>query len=338
MLRESKIKSLSYDEVLLVPKYSEVNSRDDVNLFYKNENHFPIFSAPMKAISTPELIISLGKLGGVGILHRFFSNEKDRYEAIEKISENKIPFGVAVGLADIENAPFLNFLESMHCDYICLDVAYGNLRKSLSATKTIERHKKIWNHNYKIISGNVATYNGIKNLYKNGAEYARVGIGGGSVCSTRNVTGCAVPDLSAIRDCYNFNKTPIFKKYSKKISIIADGGIKSSGEAMKAFAFGASHIMIGGLLAKAKEANNNGEYYGMSSKKLQTEMGKYLKSNEGLVKQIPEDEIRPLEEIFTEFLYGVKSGFSYLGCNDINNLKNIDIDYIKAGRGAIKNL
>ena len=114
--------------------------------------------------------------------------------------------------------------------------------------------------------------------------------------------------------------------------LIADGGIYTPGDGLKALAFGADALMIGSLFGRAKEADNKGLIFGMSSYELQERMNKTKKSNEGKVTIIPQEEIRPLEDIFKEFTYGLKSGLGQLGVDDINNLHDAEIEYIRINK------
>jgi IMP dehydrogenase len=164
---------------------------------------------------------------------------------------------------------------------------------------------------------------GCHKLSRAGADIIRINIGSGAQCLTSKSIGIGCPALTSIQSCAG-NKS-IFPN----VKLIADGGIYNPGDALKALCFGADGVMIGSLFGRAKEANNNGVIYGMSSYKLQERMNKTKKSNEGTVTIIPKDEIKPFQEIWNEFIYGLKSGLSYLGCNDINNLHDIDIEYIK---------
>ena len=111
--------------------------------------------------------------------------------------------------------------------------------------------------------------------------------------------------------------------------MLADGGIYNPGRALKSLVWGADGVMIGSLFGRAKESENNGIIFGMSSYELQERMNKTKKSNEGAVTIIPKEEIRPLEEIFNEFTYGLQSGLSYLGIDDINKIHETEIEYIK---------
>jgi IMP dehydrogenase len=328
-IHQSELESLSYDDILLVPQHSYINSRDDVNLILKN-GKLPVFSAPMKNVSTADFCIELGRLGGVPILHRFFENFQDHLESIKKVSKSGYSFGIAIGINNFEKELRCVFADG--CKYVCLDTADGYLQKVIDATNNLRKFRDKNNLDFDIIAGNVAESSGALSLASAGADFIRVGIGNGSACSTRNVTAVGMPDLTAILSC-TFIKTSY-----PNLKLIADGGIKNSGNAVKALAFGADAVMLGGVFARAKETNCNGNYYGMASFKLQTEANKLLKSNEGLTFSFPPEEIRPLSEIMQEFLYGIKSGLSYLGIDDINEIHKSYIEYIKVGRGVIKDL
>jgi len=332
MIIKSNLDPLDYDDVLLVPEHSYIKSRKDVNLFIENKTHMPIFSAPMKGISNVSFIKELSKLGGIGILHRFFSTEAERLESIIQLKETK-NYGIAIGINEWKKElVYVKLAVENGAKFICIDTATGHMQRTIDSVSSLNQYRKENGLNFEIISGNVATYEGAYYLAQSGSDFIRCGIGGGSVCATRGVTSVGIPDLTAIQDCSNI------KNLYPNVKIIADGGIKNSGNAMKAFVFGADYVMIGSLFGKSKESNNGGIVHGMSSYKLQNEMGKHLRSNEGLVMQIPQEDIRPLKEIYEEFTWGIKSGLSYLDCSDINELHNQEVTYIKTGNGTLKKL
>lgn len=326
MLYESKLESLSYDDVLLLPQHSEVPSRDSVNLFNK-DGYIPIFSAPMKNISGADLVIQLGKLGSVGILHRFFKHSYKRYDAIDNISQYNINYGISVSLQDwINELKFIEYSVNKGCKFVVLDSANAYLQIVLDAVKRLYDFRKNIHADFKIISGNVVDHLGCYDIAKAGADMIRVNIGTGLQCLTSKSIGIGCPSLTAIRDC-----AFIHKNYPE-VKLLADGGIYTPGDALKALTFGSDGIMIGSLFGRAKEAKNKGVIFGMSSYTLQERMNKSKKSNEGKVTKFSKKEIRPLEEIFSEFAYGLKSGLSQLGCNDINKLHDTDIEYIRVNK------
>jgi IMP dehydrogenase len=323
MISKSSLHSLSYKDVLLLPQYSEINSRDDVNLFLENEKYMNIFSAPMKNISEPSFVIALGKLGGVGVLHRFFDTNQERYQAVEAIASNCDIYGVSIGIHDFgEELDFVKFAVDKHCNFVCIDTASAYHRNTLEAVRQLSEFRRNNNLYFDIIAGNVVDATGCANLVKYGANIIRMNIGTGLQCLTSTSIGIGCPSLTAISDCAKI------KKQYPNITLLADGGIYTPGDALKALAFGASGLMIGSLFGRAKECENNGIIFGMSSFALQERMNKTKKSNEGTVTLIPKEEIRPLKEIFSEFAYGLKSGLSYLGCDDINKLDKINVEYV----------
>lgn len=323
MILESDLESLNYSDILLLPQNSNIESRDSINL-YNEFGYIPIFSAPMLNISEPDFVIALGKLGAVGILHRFFEYSEERYEAIDKITSNVLRYGISIGINDWENELKIVKYAALHgCQFVVIDTASGYLQKTIDAVQNLYEFRKYNKLNFKIISGNVVDLLGCLNLAKVGTDIIRVNIGTGLQCLTSKSIGIGCPSLTAIKDSSEITK------YFSNTMILADGGIYTPGDGLKALAFGAKGLMIGSLFGRAKESMNNGIIFGMSSYELQERMNKTKKSNEGTVTIIPKEEMRPLKDIFNEFTYGLKSGLSYLGIDDINKIEDATIEYIK---------
>lgn len=323
MLIKSNLEPLNYDDVIILPNYSEIDSRDDVNLFLNGKNYMPIFSAPMKDISEVNMILELDKLGGVGILHRFFEKEIYKYEAVEILSSCN-NFGISIGINDWENEiKYVQHAINNNCKFITVDTASGYHKNTHEAVKRLSEYRSNKKLEFKIIAGNVVDESGCLYLIKSGADVIRCNIGTGDQCLTSKSIGIGCPPLTAIKNCYK-----IKEKYPH-ITLLADGGISTPRRALNALVFGSDGIMLGSLLGRAIECENNGIIYGMSSFFLQEKMNKKKKSNEGTVTIIPKEEIRQLKDIFNEFTYGLQSSLSYIGCKDINNLRNIDIEFIK---------
>ena len=323
---ESKLRPLNYDDILLLPSYSEVPSRDKVNLNIDTDgqNYIPIFSAPMKSISEPDFVIALGKLNGCGILHRFFRTEKQRYKAVDKIHNKKVNYGVSIGINNWEEElKFVEFCANRNCNWIVIDTASAYHKVTIDKLKALQNFRFENNFDFKIMVGNVVDSSICVELCEAGADAIRINIGSGGQCLTSKSIGVGCPTLTAIEDCAKI------KKIYPWVLLIADGGIYNPGQGLKALAFGASGLMIGTLFGRASECRNFGFIYGMSSYFLQNKMRKNKKSNEGTVTFIPWWKIKSLKKIFTEFTYGLKSGLSYLGCDDINKINDIDVEYIK---------
>jgi IMP dehydrogenase len=328
MINKSSLDPIGYNDILLLPQYSEITSRDDVNLNLEGKDYKLIFSAPMKNIAEPSLIVELDRLGGVGILHRFFDSDKQRYDAVAEISVDCNNFGVAIGINDFEEElDFAWFSVHRGANFVVVDTASGYLQITLDAVRKLYDFREDKKLDFQIIAGNVVDVVGCMNLIENGTDIIRVNIGTGLQCLTSRSIGIGCPPLTAIANCAQI------KSRYPNVTLLADGGIYTPGDALKALCFGADGVMIGSLFGRAEESENNGIIYGMSSYLLQERMNKAKKSNEGTVTIIPKEEIRPLAEIFGEFTYGLKSGLSYLGCDDINKLHDMNIEYIYNGKG-----
>lgn len=326
MLRESTLEPLGYDDILFIPKATKINSRDDVKVVSSVLGAVPIFSAPMKNISEPTLVAELCNLGGVGVLHRFFEKDEDKYSAIEEISKNtKKPFGISVGVNDIKSEEkVLVFALNRGCKYLVVDTASGYMQKTIDAVKHFSLLKNTYD--FKIIAGNVVDAIGCEGLIKAGADIIRVNIGSGAQCLTSKSISAGCPPLTAIKNCSSLKS-----KYPS-VLFLADGGIYTPGHILQSLAFGADGVMMGSLFGRALEAENNGLIFGMSSFELQDRQNKTRKSREGKATFIPSEEMRPLKDIFNELAYGLKSGLSYLDCDDINKLHSLDIQYIRVNK------
>lgn len=320
--------ALSYDDVLLVPQYSKVASRDDVNLTTQIAPRIslklPLISSNMTDVTGVDMAIALGKLGGMGVIPRFISPE-DQANMIEEVKKAGVAVGAAVGL---RNGMFdrAEYLVKAGADVLFLDVAHGHMQKTIESTKIL---KVKFGKDVDIISGNVATYNAAYDLLSAGADSVKVGVGPGSICITRVETGFGVPQLTAILEAARAARH--FKK-----TLIADGGIKNSGDIVKALAAGASAIMAGNIFAGTDEAPGkkiiiNGsaykQYFGSTSsmekenhiKKSKDDYEKnYSKHIEGVEGAVPYKG--PLSEIVEKIEANIRSGFSYAGAFKIEDL------------------
>ena len=236
--------SLTFDDVLLLPKYSDVlPSETDltVNLTKKISLKVPFLSSAMDTVTESKMAIALATSGGIGIIHRNLKIKKQAKE-IYKVKEKKLLVGAAVGTnkEDIERA---KVLIDNGCDLIVIDTAHGHSEKVL---RTLNNLKRV-NKQIPICVGNIATGEAAKKLYNSGADIIKVGIGPGSICTTRMVAGIGVPQISAIMEVKQNLK-------NKKIKIISDGGIKFSGDLVKALAAGADAIMMGSIFAGTNES------------------------------------------------------------------------------------
>jgi IMP dehydrogenase len=319
MFREA----VTYDDVLMVPQFSDIQSRKEVNIGnWLDEERglwfsLPIISSPMDTVTEDQMAILLSEMGGLGIIHRY--NTIQRQCEIVKIVSNEIvanQFGCAIGITGdyIERAEAL-YKEGVKI--LCLDVAHGDHILMKKALITLRERLGDGPH---LMAGNVATFDGFNNLSSWGANSIRVGIGGGSICSTRIQTGHGVPSLDSIIEC---------AKTSYNVAIIADGGIRNSGDIVKALGVGADFCMLGSVLAGSSKTpgeiyNNSitGEatkiYRGMASKDAQMDWRGKTSSLEGISTIIKYKG--ETNAIIKQVENGIRSGFSYSGARTINEL------------------
>lgn len=240
---------LTFNDVLLLPGYSKFNMVEDVtktNLktkISKNlEIDIPICSSPMAYVTETEMAITMGKLGGIGFIHCFQSQES-QLNQIKKIKQQHVKVAASVADFSKKGLDHINNLLKLKTDLICIETAHAHNLQTINFIKEIKsKFPKA-----EICVSLVVTSEATKDLIKAGADSIRVGIGGGSHCTTRLVTGIGRPQLSAIADCYQ-----IAKKFN--VPIISDTGIEYPGDIAKAIAFGADAVMIGGLFTGTDES------------------------------------------------------------------------------------
>lgn len=296
----------TYDDLLLKPQISDVQSRDDVSLETKItpsvEVNSPLISAPMDSVTGPKLAQAMANNGGVGILHRF----ADWEERVDWVEEVDGTVGASVGVEeDLEVA--VN-LENAGADFICVDVAHGGLTK---CSNYVNKINKITN--VEVMAGNVATYETAREVAISGASAVKVGIGPGATCTTRKKTGHGVPQASALMDVSRiFNIKYILQK---NVTIIADGGIREPGDAVKALMLGADSVMMGSIFGKCESSPAGGDVWGMAS-----DNGNVDEYIEGEV--IEGEEEHTVQQVFEEFEDGIRSGLSYSGGHTIEEARN----------------
>ena len=236
--------SLTFDDVLLLPKYSNVlPSETDISINLTKKIHLkvPFLYSAMDTVTESKMAIAMADAGGIGVIHRNM-NIKQQSKEIIKVKKKKLIVGAAVGTSQ-EDLLRAKILFDSGCDLIVIDTAHGHSEKVLN---TLSKLKK-FNKTVPICVGNIATGEAAKKLYNSGADIIKVGIGPGSICTTRMVAGIGVPQISAIMDVKRSLK-------NKNIKIISDGGIKFSGDIAKALAAGADAIMMGSIFAGTNES------------------------------------------------------------------------------------
>lgn len=241
---------LTFDDVLLLPGYSDF-TRAKIDLSTRLTKNItlrtPFVSAPMDTVTENNLAIALAKMGGIGIIHRNLSVQSQVRE-VEEVKKENLLVGAAVGA----NKGFEERVEALiaaRCDVIIVDSAHGYAKNIISTIQWIKKR-----HGVDVIGGNVATYDGARALIDAGVDGLRVGMGPGAICTTRIISGMGVPQITALQETVRAAHSA---GSGQAVPVIADGGIKYSGDMVKALAAGASAVMMGSFFASAKEAPGN---------------------------------------------------------------------------------
>lgn len=299
----------TFDDYILVPQKG-LNSRFDadpyINLF-GFEKIAPFIVANMTATATKDMAFALYDLGVVVPIHRFQKIEQQvnivraLYEAQTK---KRTPIAATVGIDEPERADSLGDV-----DIFFLELAYAYTDKAINEVKRLKEH-----FHAKVVVGNVCTYAGVEALYEAGADLIKVGTGPGSVCVTQHVTGCGFPQLDAIRCCAIDNH-----------QIVADGGIRGTGDLIKALVGGAKTTMVGSLFAGTDESAGHGQarvYSGMASK--EARMQKDGRLQEGVVVEGISATVSykgSAKRVAEDLLAGIRQGMSLLGARTLGDIR-----------------
>lgn len=329
-------RGISYDDVLLVPQRSPVDHRNDVDtttsLTPGLELDVPILSSAMDSVTESETAIALSRAGGLGVVHRFMTVEEQASE-IRSVDRAGERVGAAVGI----DGPYLERTEAVldaGADCVVVDIAHGHMEWCLDAVEHIRAEFP----DVDLIAGVVATEEAVRDLAAAGADSIMVGVGAGSHCTTREVAGVGVPQLTAVLDCSD-------AAAECGVTTIASGGIRKSGEIVKALAAGADAVMIGGLLAGTEEApGETVERDGQLYKKTRGSA-----SAEANVKRTDKDDddalvgaegvsalteyVGPLADVVEDLVGGVQGGMSYCGAHDVETLRE-NAEFIRTSAGA----
>lgn len=312
--------TLSFDDVLLTPQYSDISSRKEVSICSALQGignfNLPIIASPMDTVTESGMALAMSVNGGLGIIHRYNSIE-EQLKLVTAVIYKSASVGAAIGI-DGDYIDRALALTRAGVTLLCIDVAHGHHNKVKVA---IERIRNEVSETIHLMVGNVATVQAFNDLADWGANSIRVGIGGGSICSTRVQTGHGMPTLHSVMACAHSDRD---------VTLIADGGIRTSGDMVKAFAAGADFVMLGSLLAGTAESPGEvmtplGDfrphkiYRGMASKEAQNDWRGRVSSIEGVSHIIPYKG--PVREVLDEMAVGIRSGLSYSGARSIQELQ-----------------
>jgi IMP dehydrogenase len=345
------ITALTYDDIQLVPQYSEIESRKNIDLTTKLTTNYslrvPLIASPMDTVCDSEMAIAMAELGGVGIIHRFMTIEEQSEHVSQTIvslfettqdyvpktwemiygygNKGVVPVAAAIGA----NGDYLERAQELvksGANVILIDVAHGYHKFVKDALRSL---KQSLPSHVDIIAGNVATYKAARDLTEWGADALRVGIGGGSLCTTRVKTGFGVPNVSSLSDCASATSLPI----------IACGGIRNSGDIAKALAVGANSVILGSLIAGTKEApgqiieKSGGALYkryrGAASLETKSIHGQAVRNVEGESTVVPFKG--GVKFVVEGLLDGVRSALSYAGANTLSEFSPEAVIVTNAG-------
>ena len=324
---------LAFDDVLLIPARSDIlptQVSTKTVLTRSIELDIPLLSAAMDTVTEAPMAIALGKLGGLGVIHRNLSVEAQVAE-VQKVKAAGVRVGAAVGVSGDADER-VAALVAAGCDLIVVDTAHGH---SAGVIRMVEKVKA--RHRVEVMAGNVATAEGAEELISSGADAVKVGMGPGAICTTRVVAGAGMPQITAVFDCAD-----VAAKHG--IPICADGGIQHSGDIPKAIGAGAHTVMIGGLLAGVDESPGElvvtpegrmKTYRGMGSMGAmaargqtgpsrdrygQQDVGEFSKLvPEGVEGLVPSQG--PLAPLVHQLVGGLRAGMGYVGAATIEDLR-----------------
>jgi len=308
--------SLAFDDILLVPQHSDISSRKNIRLtssigidVRSISLRTPIIAAPMDTVSEWEMATAMRDNGGIAIIHRYMPIEK-QVTMIKMAKANNAIVGGSVGAKDNYITDAVKLFDA-GAIVILVDTANGHSQYAIDAVKNLRSTFGIHAH---IMAGNVSTWEGFSALQDAGADSIRVGIGGGSACTTRIVSGHGMPTLQSIIDIRE--RFP----YGSGASIIADGGIRNSGDASKALAAGANAVMLGGALAGTDESpgavvDGHKLFRGMASREAQADGRGSVSGVEGIATTVPYRG--SVANVISEFRDGISSAMSYTGVDNL---------------------
>ncbi|NTW95209.1 MAG: IMP dehydrogenase [Erysipelotrichaceae bacterium] len=334
----------TFDDLMLIPAYSTVvpaNVDLKTTLTDKIKLNIPLLSAAMDTVTEDKMAIALANAGGLSILHKNLSIklQASMVETVKKApvthpetaaldGQGRYLVGAAVGVST-ETMERVKALVNAQIDVIAVDSAHGHSKGVLDTIKKIHNAYP----NLTLIGGNIVTGSAALALIEAGATIVKVGVGPGSICTTRVVAGVGVPQITAINDVYQVTK-------DRGVSIIADGGIKFSGDIVKALAAGADAVMLGGLLAGCEETP--GEVVEVYGKKVKSYVGmgslsamqrgssdRYFQGGQKELSKLVPEGIEatvpykgPIADVIYQMMGGLRSGMGYCGCENITRLKN----------------
>lgn len=318
--------ALTYDDLQIVPLYSEIESRKDIDVHVtldKKRNYIlkiPIISSPMDTVTESAMAIELGNLGGLGIIHRFMSID-DQINHVNSALFDSPLVGAAVGVNDVDKERVTRLMDETILPILNIDIAHGHHKKMKEMIKWVRAN---W-PDVHIMAGAIATGDATKALIDWGADSIRCGIGNGSMCETRIRTKVGIPQVTALDECCR-----VAELYG--IPIIADGGIRMPGDVALAMALGSTSVILGSLLSGTKESPGeiskigmwpnevlHKKYQGSASHASKVQRNEEEKNVEGNSTIVPYRG--KTKRIVSDIMDGVRSSMSYVGANNMSEFQ-----------------
>jgi IMP dehydrogenase len=311
-------RALTYDDVLIVPQKLNMRSRRDPSLLTKftkkHSINLPLIAANMDTVSEADMMIAMHKLGGVAILHRFMTAEQQVVEMRKAKEAGVSILSASVGV-NADSMDRAKALIAAGANVLTIDIAHGH---SIAMLETMKDLKNAF-PDVELVAGNIATPEAAQDLIEAGADAIKVGIGPGSMCTTRIITGCGVPQLTAVALCAEVAK-------AHNVPLIADGGVKTSGDIVKALCAGADSVMLGSLLAGTMESpgeikSGKKQYRGMASKAAQNSWRGGVP--EGMAAEGESTMISikgNVKDVVNELSGGVRSGMTYIDASTVSEM------------------
>ena len=323
--------ALSFDDLILVPQYSDIKSRKEIDTSVELNDkegtilkfRTPIVSSPMSTVTEAYMTNAINSCGGLGIIHRY--NTIDHQVKLLSYVNSDIYKSAAIGASGDYKERLARLVE-VGLKIVCIDVAHGD---HILVQNAVEHIKANYPELF-IIAGNIATAEAYQRLSSWGVDAVRASVGSGSICTTRIQTGHGMPTLNALIDCAS--KREELQKLGKNSAyIIADGGIKNTGDIVKCLAVGADLVMLGSMLSGTRETpgkiifdketgKKSKRYNGMASKAAQKAWKGSYSSIEGVASYVQYKGT--VNKVITEITSNIRSGMSYSGARNLEELKD----------------
>jgi IMP dehydrogenase len=339
--------ALTFDDVLLVPQYSGILPADaelSTKLSRNISLDIPVVSAPMDTITEHTMAVALASVGGIGIIHRNLSvsDQAKEVKQVKKAGKDLL-VGAAVGTSKdaLERS---KALVEAGVDVIIVDTAHGHSKGVIDTVKLLKKDSNI---TVDIIAGNIATAQAAKALVEAGVDALKVGMGPGAICTTRIVAGIGVPQLTAIMEVVRG------RAKNHEVPVIADGGIRYSGDIVKALAAGASSVMVGSVLAGTDETPGDIETDNGKKYKQFRGMGSIGAMSAGSANRYGQDKVKksekfvpegiegrvpyrgPVSKIIHQLSGGIRSGMGYMGSKGLQELQK-KAEFVKVSKASVR--